>query len=465
MLEFVNYSLKQLKQYASMIQESPFLCNDISLGSFLIWHPGQNLKFATYHNTFIVKMNIGDEPAFSYPYGDDVDGAIDALIEYVKANDLPLVFWGIDKKRLGMIEEDKRFHTVHANYDRRWSDYLYSFEEMVSFKGRKFSKQRNHINKFKSLYGEPDLRGISEEDLPAIRELLDEYRVTHAGNKVEENELQGNDRILEHFQELGLYGVVLYVQDKAVAFSIGEIVGNMLIVHVEKALTQYSGVYPTVFNSFMRYMQSRKGESIQIVNREDDAGDLGLRTSKIRYKPICLLNKYIVRIDSPVREVPVLHFEGGVLNAIQEEDKKEYYELNTDRDNNQYWGYDYEEDVSITDLTESTFYDSQAFDHSVGASMNFAVRKREDSELIGETIIYHFTKNGKAEIGGRIARKWQQNGLGTKAFAATADYAQNELHLKVRAKCFKQNEPSYHMIMAAGFHIIGEDETFYYFAR
>ena len=82
MLEFVNYSLKQLKQYASMIQESPFLCNDISLGSFLIWHPGQNLQFATYHNTFIVKMNIGDEPAFSYPYGDDVDGAIDALIEY-----------------------------------------------------------------------------------------------------------------------------------------------------------------------------------------------------------------------------------------------------------------------------------------------------------------------------------------------------------------------------------------------
>ena len=296
MLEFVNYSLKQLKQYASMIQESPFLCNDISLGSFLIWHPGQNLQFATYHNTFIVKMNIGDEPAFSYPYGDDVDGAIDALIEYVKANDLPLVFWGIDEKRLGMIEEDKRFHTVHANYDRRWSDYLYSFEEMVSFKGRKFSKQRNHINKFKSLYGEPDLRGISEEDLPAIRELLDEYRVTHAGNKVEENELQGNDRILEHFQELGLYGVVLYVQDKAVAFSIGEIVGNMLIVHVEKALTQYSGVYPTVFNSFMRYMQSRKGESIQIVNREDDAGDLGLRTSKIRYKPICLLKQLFIHI-------------------------------------------------------------------------------------------------------------------------------------------------------------------------
>ncbi len=464
MLIFEDYTLDNLKKYMPLIKQSPYLCNDISLGSLLMWNKGIHLQFASLNDTLIIKQDIGDEPAFSYPFGRDVHGAMQALVKYVKEQDLSLLMYGIDEGLLDSIKAEGGFEKVHANYDRKWSDYLYSFDEMVDFAGKKFSGQRNHINKFVKNYGLPDFSPINAEDHEEIKSFLLEYHKEHGGAEVEEQEYLATFDLLDHFEELGLYGGILRVDGKIAGFTIGELLGNMLIIHVEKALLSYEGAYPTLFNSFMKYVKGL-GLAVTLVNREDDAGDAGLRTSKSQYHPIDILHKYVVRLDSPVDEVPELAFEGGILTAIKKEDKAEYFALCTDKDNNRYWGYDYEEDDSITEVSEDAFFDSQEFDHSLGSSMNFAVRKCGECEMIGETIVYHFTSNGYAEIGGRIAKEWQGKGLGTKAFSATADFAEQQLHVKTRAKCYKENVPSYHMITSAGFHVVCEDRVFYYFER
>ena len=45
--------------------------------------------------------------------------------------------------------------------------------------------------------------------------------------------------------------------------------------------------------------QSFAGSQVQFINREDDAGDPGLRTSKLSYHPLSLLDKYTVTIVDP----------------------------------------------------------------------------------------------------------------------------------------------------------------------
>lgn len=470
MLDFIDYSYENLLKIASYIKVSPLLCSDVSLGAMLIWHEGLDLQFAVFHDTFVVKLNYGDEIAFSYPFGADVEGMLDELYEFVKEAGLPFLFFGISEERLEEMKKNPRFQAIRANYDRRWSDYLYSFEEMRTFVGKKFSGQRNHINKFKKTYGEPDFRTLTKADIPAIHKMLVQYGNEHHENadEMEKKELKGTYELLEHFEELGMYGGVMYVEDQVVSFTIGEIVGDRLVIHVEKGLTAYAGVYPTTYHSFMKYMYEKVGDAIHLVNREDDAGDSGLRTSKTQYQPVRLLHKYLVNINSPIakiEEIPNISFEGGILTAICPEDKANYLALCTDKENNRYWGYDYEEDRYITAVDENTFYDSQAYDYSIGASVTFAVREKADSPLIGETIIYHCNVAKTAEIGGRIAMRHQGKGLGVKAFTATADYAQKVLGVKPIAKCFKQNTNSQKMILASGFHKTGEDETFFYFER
>lgn len=77
-----------------------------------------------------------------------------------------------------------------------------------------------------------------------------------------------------------------------VGFSLGEYDGDTLYVHVEKANTDYRGAYQVLMTSFIREFAK---EGIAYVNREDDAGDPGLRKSKLSYNPIWLVKKYTVR--------------------------------------------------------------------------------------------------------------------------------------------------------------------------
>lgn len=468
MLEFKNYSYENLMAVKSYINKCPYLCNDISLGTFYMWNTNTNPEFCVYNNTFIVKETFGDDVLFSYPFGEDMCGAISALKEYTAKNNLPLKFFGVSEELLQQIKNENLFEFVNASYDRKWSDYIYDFNDILTFKGNKYKGQRNHINKFKKLYGEPNFEAIKAQDIPLIKQMLSEYEAKQLKQSYfAKKEFKYTHNLLDAFSDLGLIGVVLKKDNKVISFSIGEIRADMLIIHIEKALTEYQGIYPTTFNGFIKYVNNNIGK-LKYINREDDSGDLGLRTSKMQYNPVMLLHKYSVKVNSPVNkiaDIPDICFKDFCLTKMIETDKHEYMCLNTDIDNNKYWGYDYREDKSIEDVNEDTFYNGVLHDYAMGESVNFAIRESKDSKLIGEVIIYRFNFNGTAEIGCRLFKEHQGKGLGKKAFAAGADFAESVLGVKLTARCFKENTPSYHMITSCGFKNINEDEKFYYFER
>ncbi len=468
MLEFKNYTYENLIEIKPYINKCPYLCNDISLGTFFMWNTNTNPEFCVYNNTFIVKETFGDDVLFSYPFGEDVYGAISALKEYTAKNNLPLKFFGVSKELLEKISNNNTFEFVNASYDRKWSDYIYDFNDILMFKGNKYKGQRNHINNFKKLYGEPDFEAIKTQDIPLIKQMLSEFEAKQLKQSYfAKKEFKFAHNLLDAFLDLGLIGVLLKKDNKVISFSIGEIRGDMLIIHIEKALTEYKGVYPTTFNGFVKYINNNIG-ALKYINREDDSGDLGLRTSKMQYNPVMLLHKYYVKVNSPVNkitDIPTICFDDFCLTKITEADKDKYLYLNTDIDNNKYWGYDYREDKSIESINEDTFYNGVLHDYEMGESVNFAIRESKDTKLIGEVIIYRFNFNGTAEIGCRLIKEYQGKGLGKKAFAAGADFAENVLGVKLTARCFKENTPSYRMITSCGFNKTNEDEKFYYFER
>lgn len=462
--------MEALVEALPYIRENPSLISDISAGYALMWHKDLQTELCVWQNTLVAKENIGGQVAFTYPIGERPDGMIDELIKYAYDNNLPLRFFAVDENTLDKMQRDKRLSPLMSAYDRRWSDYIYSYEETIAFKGKKFGGQRNHINKFKKLYGEPCIRLLKDDDREKVADLLAKYKEEHLGAEgLEKTEFERAERLLEVYSSLGLYAAGLFVGDEIIGISVSEIVGETLIIHIEKALKKYEGVYPTLYSYSTRLVGEISDKKIKYINREDDSGDMGLRVSKTQYHPLFLSHKYVVHINSPAKRLPpdtVLRSGGIVLTEIREGDKRAYTELNTDLENNRYWGYDYREDLSIIgEVTEDTFYDMTAYDNAVGDSVNFAVREEEFGEMIGEVILWNFTSKGLAEIGCRLFKKFQGKGYGKTAFKLAADFAESVLKVSVVARCHKENTPSYKMIIASGFKLKSTDDKYYYFER
>ena len=94
-----------------------------------------------------------------------------------------------------------------------------------------------------------------------------------------------------YFEQLKLVGGILRVDGKVVAFTIGEAVNeDVFVVHIEKAYAEINGAYPAINQEFVKHEASQ----YRYINREEDLGMEGLRKAKMSYRPVILLERYLV---------------------------------------------------------------------------------------------------------------------------------------------------------------------------
>ena len=208
---------------------------------------------------------------------------------------MPISFYPVPKDELERIQDF--FPNSAAIPERDNFDYLYRAEDLKYFRGKKLSGQRNHVNKFLKTYGNWSFRVITREDIPALRDFLDRYasRVDKAAASFHED-IAKTHEVLDNYATYDFLGGMLLVDGEVAGFSLGEIIGDTLFTHIEKADRTYEGCYQMLVAQFAQQFAQ---EDVQFINREDDAGDLGLRTSKLSYHPVALLEKYTVTVEEP----------------------------------------------------------------------------------------------------------------------------------------------------------------------
>ena len=97
-------------------------------------------------------------------------------------------------------------------------------------------------------------------------------------------------KAIRDFVPLKLKGAILRVGKEVVAYTLGEpLNSDTFIVHAEKALYNITGSYPAINQMFVEHEAS----AFTYVNREDDAGDEGLRKAKLSYHPAFMVEKYL----------------------------------------------------------------------------------------------------------------------------------------------------------------------------
>lgn len=171
------------------------------------------------------------------------------------------------------------------------ADYIYDAASLRTFAGRKFHAQKNHMNAFLRAY--VDYEFLPCSDPAHLTAFLDEYETA----VIDETESAKQEslacrRLFAMLPDLDLDTRILRVGGKTVGICIMERVGDTLMIHVEKGLPAYRGVYPMLV-----HLEACAYPDVRLINREEDDGNEGLRRSKRSYHPVMLKQKYIGKIE------------------------------------------------------------------------------------------------------------------------------------------------------------------------
>ena len=255
-----------------------------------MWRSIYKTRFCILNDTLAFEF-LGEDGklGYTYPVGKDPDALAALMLRELG----PVRFCLLTPDECRELQA-RYPHATHAEFERDWVDYIYHAEDMVSLVGRAFSGQRNHINKFKKLYPDHRFVEINHENLDDAVEFCRQY---YSDNPPASDELIAERdaifELLENFEAYAQIGGLLHNGERFVGISIGEIVGDTLIIHTEKAYRSVEGSYPTLFNSFAKRFCT---EGVRFINREEDCGQEGLRTSKLSYHPCLLLEKWSLTV-------------------------------------------------------------------------------------------------------------------------------------------------------------------------
>lgn len=290
MLNFKKIEKEDIKTLRDALKGDTSVCDHTISGIFL-WRVWFDTHYCVLGDTLFLRVRYTDNcAAFTFVGGDPINAYL-TLKQYCEQSGERLRLYCITIDIMEILKNE--FPELKFVAERDMFDYIYDAKEFSSLVGKKWNGQRNHINRFKKTYPNHSVHVIeTNEDVARVREFFRFLKTSRLKDfPAAFEEMNRIDESMTLFSELGLCGAYITVDDVVVAASLGEIVGDVLFEHVEKALVEYTGIYPMMANSFA----SLFGKNVRYINREEDEGDEGLRKSKMSYHPVILKEKYAVK--------------------------------------------------------------------------------------------------------------------------------------------------------------------------
>ena len=305
-MEFREITLQDKDWMRQLLGYSDNRATEFNFTVLYIWRDIMRSRVCRAGDLFVVKFHPKDEPSpmYLFPAGRGSQAQLQHLLEQcmadAKENGYPFLMASVQQEQKEVLENLFPDRFLFEPY-RNSFDYIYSAEDLVFLKGKKFQSKRNFISRFKKQEGwsyEP----IGKNNLKECAIMSISWCVKYGcgNNPSKASESCSVKNALANFEELGLCGGALRLNGDIVAFTIAERTSSdTLLVHVEKAYADIVGAYPAIANEFLRHTiiedESTGQLSVKYINREDDAGDLGLREAKMQYHPLFLLEKYSVK--------------------------------------------------------------------------------------------------------------------------------------------------------------------------
>lgn len=287
---FKKLTLDDIEVVRPFLKSHRFELCDYTLMVKMLWREFYNIHYYVLDDTLIFLLSNDEYIWFEYPLGANPKKALAFCKAYADQHLERLVFANIDESQ---VDEISRW--IDVNYvviSDKWFDYIYDYELFSTLKGKKLSKKRNHVNRFKREYPNYRFERVTQENIDEVIAFYNEYVLKQSIDEeiYEEYERYAVLEFLNNFSRFDVVGGVLYVDDRVIGMSFGELIGDMVFVPIEKADMNYLGSYQILAMKFARLFED---QSPRLINREEDMGDAGLRKAKRSYYPLKVAQKYL----------------------------------------------------------------------------------------------------------------------------------------------------------------------------
>lgn len=279
----------------TLYQYAPNTANDYTVTGLFLWRDLLNAYVAYEEEGLYIYQVVDGWHLFYPPLCGDVAAGIRKITDYCTAHALPYGFYPLTEENMDWIVKAGLPFTVEESED--YNDYLYLKQDLMQFRGRRYHTQKNHLNKFNQTYEDYTFSRITEANIGEVSAFFKAYTESKMQgdiSAVEREELIKIPEMLSAMQLYRLTGYCLSIDGKVQAAELGEIAGNVYYSHVEKANREYRGIYTKLVHLIVNDLP----ESVGLINREEDLGDMGLRQSKRRYRPCGYIEKKMVFVQS-----------------------------------------------------------------------------------------------------------------------------------------------------------------------
>lgn len=267
---------------------------ELSAANNILWSQYYSTGFTIIEDMLVFcKLEKNKPLMFSFPIGKhNPKKAFDYIVEYYKQQDKAFCMYMVHKEMYELI--DSWYPEQYSiKYNRGEADYLYSYDTLANLAGKKLHGKRNHINRFLEKYPDYVYEEIDKNNYKECIKISEDWAKE---NNLELEEDKDYERkiiksALIDREVLGLKGALIRVNDKAIAFTLGEkLTEDTFVIHFEKAYAEIQGAYPMINREFVRNALA----GYKYINREEDMDIPGLRHAKTSYQPIRLIEKGVV---------------------------------------------------------------------------------------------------------------------------------------------------------------------------
>lgn len=277
----------------SCIAVSGTMASDASFANIYLLRNKYSTKISRYKDFIIRKYSgKGARCGYTFPLGKgDVAKALAEIEKDAKECGERLQFAFVTEEQKEVLENAMPARFCYSS-DAGDSDYIYLRSELASLSGKAFHKKKNHFSKFVRTYPDYKYYEIGACNIYDAQKVADAWYYEHLQDEDASQlaEYKAIKEALDNFEELGLIGGIIYVNDSPCAMTIASKINeNTVDVHFEKAVDEYAlnGGYAAINKLF-----SEKLDGVTWLNREEDIGIEGLRKAKLSYRPKIMLKKY-----------------------------------------------------------------------------------------------------------------------------------------------------------------------------